>query len=121
MVYTHTHTQKKSTFLLIDIENEGETQYRERNIVDKTVKNVKYCKSTYNTAFIDVATYHQHVLEHTHQKDIDDIQNNLKSKVNYVGDMMENPNYREVVRLFNQYFNTGSFPKEKIFIYVLKV
>ena len=87
---------------------------RERNIVDKTVNNLNYCKNIYNTAFIDITTYLRQALEHTHQEDIEDIQNDLKSRVYDVGEMMENPNYREVLQLSSQYyFKTGSFPIEK--------
>ena len=43
-----------------DFENEGE-----HDIIDKTLNNITICKETYNTAFIKIATYFRHALEHT--------------------------------------------------------
>ena len=74
----------------------------ERNILDITRDNLAKCKETYRNAYDQVANYLHITLQHTSSQDIEIIQHDLRNKLYYTNNLLENPRITEVLQVYNQ-------------------
>ena len=94
-----------------DFNVDDDNEFDKYLIIDKTLKNLNYCKNFYEEVFDDISYFFYKKIKETPDEFVEKMEENFANEIYYTKKLKEIDSHVEFLKMFNKfYFKTGRFP-----------